>query len=535
MNKEVAHLFWHGEISKLEKICIQSFAKMGFDTKIWSYTGIEIDGAESCDARLVLPEENLSLYKQQHFSDTNGSKQFYCSMAAFSDAFRWNVVNKFGGWWFDADCFCLKPAEEFTKLREGKQIVACLQDHECPSINSGAFYADYNTSLLLVERLNNLCKQYNYNFNEWGVIGPLLISNVIQDNNLLEHVVSIENFYSIESNQFNYFIDPNLKETAKSYITNSYVSHIWHSKLGLHNIDKNNPPNESLLKEFYDGSFINDQSENSNRILKYKNSLNRYINVSKIYKKILGRSGDVTGIGHYVRTGMSMNELEQIFLNSDEYKTKTINKNKIILYKQPKTFVIALKDNDISLSQLHDCLNSAKDYNWDIEVFWGTNGKTLSLDSWKHLGVKPLLHKGSMNKPGTWGCFFSHFALWNKCIELNEPIVVLEHDAIIKCKWVPIEVSNALVKLHEDYSFKRDSNGFLDPAGFMDADSGQGSVSTHAYCITPEQANKLICFAKTVGGYATDRMIGNKVLPIIHIGDPTIVARQNTYSTTENL
>jgi GR25 family glycosyltransferase involved in LPS biosynthesis len=207
----------------------------------------------------------------------------------------------------------------------------------------------------------------------------------------------------------------------------------------------------------------------------------------------------------------------------------------MFLNKQPKTFVIALKDNPISLSQLNDCLTSAKEYNWDIEVFWGTNGKTLSLDSWKEIGVTPLLHKGSMTKLGTWGCFFSHWNLWNKCVELNEPIVILEHDAIIKSKWVSIEVSSALVKLHEDYSFKIDSNGWIDPDGFVDSDSGQASASTHAYCITPEQANKLIHFAKNVGGYATDRMMGNKVFPVIHMGNPTIVARQNTYSTTENL
>lgn len=206
-----------------------------------------------------------------------------------------------------------------------------------------------------------------------------------------------------------------------------------------------------------------------------------------------------------------------------------------MITKQPKTFVIALKDHPISLSQLNDCLLSAKAHNWEVETFWGTNGKTLSLDSWKQIGVTPLLHKGAMNKLGTWGCFFSHFSLWNKCIELNEPIVILEHDAIIKSKWVSIDASNALVKLHEDYSFKINSNGWIDPHGFVDSDSGQASSSTHAYCITPEQANKLICFAKTVGGYATDRMMGSKVLSLIHMGNPTIVARQNTYSTTENI
>ena len=26
------------------------------------------------------------------------------------------------------------------------------------------------------------------------------------------------------------------------------------------------------------------------------------------------------------------------------------------------------------------------------------------------------------------GCFLSHYSLWKKCIELKEPIIILEHD-----------------------------------------------------------------------------------------------------------
>ena len=319
-DKEIANLFWHGELTRLEETCIKSFVKQGFHTKIWSYTGIEIDGAESCDARLILPEENLTKYKQRHFSIDDGTKELYSSMAAFSDAFRWNVVNKFGGWWFDTDAYCLKSSKEFTKLRENKPLVAGLQDHICPSVNSGIFYADFKTSLKLVNHLDQLCTAYTYNFTKWGDIGPLLISDVIQNNNLENCVISTENFYSIEYTQFNYFINPNLKSLAKSFITNSYVSHIWYSQLNLHSVDKNNPPEGSLLKEFYDGTYENNSIENPIIKTSYATSLDRYINISKIYKNILRRSGDVEGIGHYVKSGMPYNDIKTCMLNSEEYK-----------------------------------------------------------------------------------------------------------------------------------------------------------------------------------------------------------------------
>jgi hypothetical protein len=364
MKKEIAHLFWHGELTKLEKVCVQSLVSQGFDTKIWSYNNIQIEGAESCDARLVLPEENLTKYKQRHFKINDGTKDFYSSMAAFSDAFRWNVVNKFGGWWFDTDAYCLKSSAEFTKLRENKPLVAGLQDHVCPSVNSGIFYADYNTSLKLVQQLDQLCTAYNYNFPDWGMIGPLLISDVIQSNDLQECVISTENFYSIEYNQFNNFVAPELRELSKTYITNSYVSHIWHSQLGLHNIDKNNPPDGSLLKEFYDGIYTNNTIENFEVISKYKVSLARYIEVSKLYKKILDRPGDVVGIGDHVKSNLSYNQIEQVMINSEEYKRpKLYNLYRDILKREPD--VAGLNHyaySEFSLDEIRNIFLNSEEY-----------------------------------------------------------------------------------------------------------------------------------------------------------------------------
>jgi len=199
----------------------------------------------------------------------------------------------------------------------------------------------------------------------------------------------------------------------------------------------------------------------------------------------------------------------------------------MILETQPKTFVIALKDHPISESQLADCLTSAKEHGWNVEIFWGVNGNTLTDDSWKSIGVTPRLDKPTMNKRGTWGCFFSHWNLWNLCVKLNKPIIILEHDAIIQQPWSPITIDKSLLKLHRYY--KRKNIKF-------DEDTGQWSPSTHAYCILPKHAEILINFSKKVGGFETDRMLGSNVIDVYHIDrKPCIVTRQDSYSTTENL
>jgi hypothetical protein len=198
----------------------------------------------------------------------------------------------------------------------------------------------------------------------------------------------------------------------------------------------------------------------------------------------------------------------------------------MILENQPKTFVIAIKGHPISESQLKDCLVSAEKFNWSVEVFWGVDGNSLAEQSWRNIGVTPILNKPTMNRKGTWGCFFSHWILWNKCVDLKEPIIVLEHDAVIQETWRPIEIDESMIKLHRYYKQKNLK---------YDNDSGLWSPSTHAYCILPHHAEKLINFAKTVGGFETDRMMGNRVLKVEHLGKPSMVERQNSYSTTENL
>ena len=42
--------------------------------------------------------------------------------------------------------------------------------------------------------------------------------------------------------------------------------------------------------------------------------------------------------------------------------------------------------------------------------------------------IDPIL-KTPLTK-GEVGCFLSHWRLWEKCIELNEPILILEDDAV---------------------------------------------------------------------------------------------------------
>ena len=193
---------------------------------------------------------------------------------------------------------------------------------------------------------------------------------------------------------------------------------------------------------------------------------------------------------------------------------------------QPKTFVIALKDHPISEQQLLDCKNSATNFGWDIETHWGVHGKTITEATWSSINVKPLVKNSSMRLPGQQGCFLSHWNLWNKCIDIDQPIVVLEHDAIIQDKWSDVTTSGVLVKLHANYKSHRVKTNNL---------TGIWTNSSHAYYIEPTSAKSIIKFAKSVGALPVDVMLGSYVVKVAHLGLPELVSRQNSYSTTHIL
>jgi GR25 family glycosyltransferase involved in LPS biosynthesis len=96
----------------------------------------------------------------------------------------------------------------------------------------------------------------------------------------------------------------------------------------------------------------------------------------------------------------------------------------MILTTQPKTFVIAIKGHSVSENQLQDCLISAEKFNWNIEVFWGVNGRAITDKTWSDEGIFPRLDKPTMHRVGVQGCFLSHWTLWKKCVELKNLIIV---------------------------------------------------------------------------------------------------------------
>jgi GR25 family glycosyltransferase involved in LPS biosynthesis len=94
-----------------------------------------------------------------------------------------------------------------------------------------------------------------------------------------------------------------------------------------------------------------------------------------------------------------------------------------------KAFVMRKKDDELSERLSDECVASGKKFGIDIEKFDGIYSDHDAILAREGLFPLPSAIKKLRN--GYKGCFLSHYLVWKKAIEFNEPILVLEHDAVI--------------------------------------------------------------------------------------------------------
>ena len=109
----------------------------------------------------------------------------------------------------------------------------------------------------------------------------------------------------------------------------------------------------------------------------------------------------------------------------------------------------------------------------------------------------------------------SHYHVWQKCIELDQPIVVLEHDSRV--------VSDTYLQDFEDvlhldgYRFEKDPNIGKLPIveDFVNVRTGENQLmGTYGYVIKPHAAKRLIQGAHEDGITASDMFVKDKYVRI---------------------
>jgi glycosyl transferase family 25 len=219
-----------------------------------------------------------------------------------------------------------------------------------------------------------------------------------------------------------------------------------------------------------------------------------------------------------------------------------------------KAFVIVLLESEISVNLSKRAKESAKQFGIDLTEWSAVNGFSCA-DKFKSYSIKSLLTE-SMNRPGLQGCFLSHYELWQKCVELNEPILILEHDAVI-IRELPTDIDSHYIdvlnldphRIHTDNTYfkllESEKNTAIDyfyAPPRKTSLAGEYVIGAHGYCIKPCGAKKLIKFSQTVGALPTDKHIGRNVVDlksttvtVVGLNEFYLENNMKKFSSTKNL
>lgn len=180
-----------------------------------------------------------------------------------------------------------------------------------------------------------------------------------------------------------------------------------------------------------------------------------------------------------------------------------------------KNYIICLSKIQPSFETATNLKKQLKSFGIESELFEGTYG-TDAVDMMQQEGrtVHPVGIKGAdaeidesdksiakMQSPGVKGCFYSHYRLWKKCVELDKPIVIWEDDIVLTRPYIPVEWNDVLILAlgHRTKSSKY-MHYLESPAGEPSAqDYFQSSMpGCCGYAIKPHAAKKLIdTYSKT--------------------------------------
>ena len=202
-----------------------------------------------------------------------------------------------------------------------------------------------------------------------------------------------------------------------------------------------------------------------------------------------------------------------------------------------KAYAIVLRNNETSERGFSMLLSSSQRMNNDFEIerFDATHSKNV-IDQFKKLFVDwtwPWIGEQLCFKTGLTmsayqtvdpnkrvACFMSHYRLWQKCVELDEEILILEHDSLF-VKKLPADINlgkfnivgvndprGATRKSREYYNNIIHNNNDVQPVPQIDAwNVPQGLAGNSAYIIKPQGAKDLIAKVKEIGAWPNDALM----------------------------
>lgn len=226
---------WIGEsLPKLQYTCLSSLVYYGHDVDLYVYNDsiTTPPGVNKKDASEILPESEIFLVENTY--------------AGFSDVFRYQMINKTGKVWIDADVLCMSPDWNF-KDNIFASVESVANNPDC--IAGGVLSLPQNSEIInyLIEESVNFDK----NKIVWGEIGPQLLDKAFKKFNYLEYAYPHKVFFGINYTQYDYMWRPDkLKDVLELEKESKSIS-MYNQMITRSGKDKNDFPEGSAIEYFY--------------------------------------------------------------------------------------------------------------------------------------------------------------------------------------------------------------------------------------------------------------------------------------------
>ena len=185
-------------------------------------------------------------------------------------------------------------------------------------------------------------------------------------------------------------------------------------------------------------------------------------------------------------------------------------------------YIIVVKDNPTSEKMFLRCVKSCEDVGmpWKRwEAFDGTSGSIATPDHLKNeKWLSWIKQANDALTPTEVALMLTSISLWQHCIHINKPIVILEHDAVMIKKITDHPLFNSIVYLgcKEQYDKKMAVNSI--PIHGTIGKNYHFIWRAHAYLIDPQVAKNMVSYVLKQGIFESlDIMIRADIFSIVQL------------------
>lgn len=197
-----------------------------------------------------------------------------------------------------------------------------------------------------------------------------------------------------------------------------------------------------------------------------------------------------------------------------------------------KAFVITIMDHEGSIQVANRCIATGKKSGVDIDKWQATTPKDMPIEKLLKDNINIAgLHETYSRIANCAAAFHSHYSLWKHCIDINEEVLVCEHDAVFVNDVPNIIYFDKCISLGKpSYGKWNTPNTF----GINPLTSKGYFPGAHGYIVKPAGAKEFIKQAK-VFARPTDVFLSMKNFPWLQEYYPWPIEAQDSFTTIQNV